>query len=231
MPSRPAGERAVADARLAAVIDDHPHGRMALEQPGEIVEMDGKAQRVKGQIEVDDGVERPPDFRPQHPVDIGDVLDQRSNALQPWMGRQPLQLAPSGGIVEIDPADDASDERRRVGHAEQIVRLVRRRRRLDRDRGLNPGHRQERREVRRQIVAAEAGIARRNPAVVAARKPPEMLMAVDDHDDTPDRFITNETYVLGVSQVGTTVPDLLLPGRAGSGHSGRMTPFFRMILP
>ena len=56
-----------------------------------------------------------------------------------------------GGIGQVDPADDAADERRRGGECEELGRLVLAGARLDEDRGVDA----RRRELRREVVGPE----------------------------------------------------------------------------
>jgi hypothetical protein len=73
--------------------------------------------------------------------------------------------------------------------------------RLDDDRRIDIGGRKQRAEIRRAEVAVDRADRRRQPAVIAARHAPEMLMRVD------------------ARRHRTTFP------------SAPMTPFVRMMLP
>src|SRR5581483_342121 len=77
---------------------------------------------------------------------------------------------------QVDPADDAEDERR--VEREQLARLVERVARLDDDRAVDAVAAQQRLEVLRAVAAAEVV---RQPRIVSGLGIPEVLVRVDDH--------------------------------------------------
>jgi hypothetical protein len=100
------------DVGLGAVIDHDPELGIEWQELPQRRQMRRLHQGIEGEPQMLQPGDGGPDRRAQHPFRIGDVLDHRAEALQLWMSGEPVDLGGGDGGFEIDPADDAFDERR-----------------------------------------------------------------------------------------------------------------------
>src|SRR5207245_487844 len=84
-------------------------------------------------------------------------------------------------IGEIDPADNAPDERRCGRHREELPRLLDARAGLDEDRRLDPVRREQWLEILRPEPATDRREIVGQPRVLGRGRVPEVVMGVDDH--------------------------------------------------
>ena len=181
-------ERAVADARLRAVVDDDAQVRMPLEHAREPRQVPRQHQRIEDEAVRDHRVERRAKRR---------TSSQSSSASSCTIGRSPTSLASSasardavrahrGAANGAQPTTPATNGVA-AGELEQEARLGDRRRRLDENRGVDAVAREDGREIGGPEIAVDRAERGREPTVVAARDPPEVLVRVDRSACGPDR--------------------------------------------
>ncbi len=110
---------------------------------------------------------------------------------------------------EIRPADDAGDDGTTGREGEEVSRLRLGRGRLDQDRRLDAVTGQDRREVGHREVPVDRREVRRQPAVIAARDLPEMVVGVDPHRQR------------GTGAVGSSSPSALRSAHKAGGRRVR----------
>ena len=105
------------------------------------------------------------------------------DAEQPAVRRQLLELHVDLRRLQVDPADDAGDERMQVGEREQPARFVECLQRLDGDAPLEAGAAHLALQVRRGEILLQGLHRVVYPAVLDGIVLPEVLMRVDSHAD------------------------------------------------
>ena len=197
----------VPDARLHAVVDHDPKVRIALEDGEEVVEVRRKAQRVEGEVDVDDGLVGPLHVAPQHPVDVRDVLDQWPHTGELRVAGQPLELAAVPGVLEVHPSDDRQGRVARVREPQHVLGLVDALRGLDDDGPVDSALLEARFEVGRPVAAVQDRVVLGHPVVVAAPGLPIVLVRIDPH------VVVSMLHAVGVREAR---PDAIRSGRRGA---------------
>ena len=184
---RPAAEVARRDARLRAVVDHDCKAGWRSSTRASRGRCRGSTSASNTRLQRDHRLERRRERRPREPVVVGDVLHHRAQADEAGFPREPRDRLGRIRGIEVDPADDARDERRRARKVEQEPRLGDRRRGLHEDGSRDAVAREDRGEVLRAEIAVDRRERRREPAVVAAVEAPEVLVGVDCGGGAPPR--------------------------------------------
>ena len=140
--------------------------------------MSRKSETIERQIQIDQRVIRPLYVVAQHPVVVGQILDHRAHTGELGMIREPFQGFQSALVFKVYPANDLRHRRRGVRNSKQILGLVNGWCRLNQNRLGNVRFGHCRGKVIRRVCARQNSIIRRHPAVVSARRVPEMMMCV-----------------------------------------------------
>ena len=110
------------------------------------------------------------------------ALHDVSDAHELRVRRERREIGVDRRRLQIDPADDADDERVRVGEGEEPARFLERLPRLHRDARVDAGRGHLAQGVRWQKVAHERRHRAVDPAVLDGVVSPEVLVGVDaDH--------------------------------------------------
>ena len=175
----PLPDAALADARLGAMVDDDRQFRMPIEHARKPRQMPRQHQRIEDQAMRDHCVERRANRRTDQPVVVGFVLHHRPQADEGPIDGKRADPVRCVGRVERRPADDACDERRRRGKLEQPPRFGNGRRSLHENRGVDGVACENGRKIGGPEIAVDRAELGREPSVVAASDPPEVLVRVD----------------------------------------------------
>ena len=179
---------AIGDVGLAAMIDDRAQIRIAQQQRERRFQMRRADQHVERKIAFDDRAERrdraaaaAPSSRPGCPATSGGCFATADRA----PGR--CSTSRRVGRRHVDPADHAFDQSAaRVRLREQPARFGHGLRRLYEHTAGDAVGLRERAIVLNEEIAIDRGQcgirARVEPIVVAARRPPQMMVSIDDHD-------------------------------------------------
>ena len=170
-----------ADRRLRAMIDHDRQRRKGAGDGGDAIDLMRPDERIEDEAICRQRVEPRTGRGAVDPRGIEHILQHRPHAHQLWpigeRGDPPQRM----GRREVGPADDAADPVVPVGDVQQIGGLGLGRRRLHEDRRVDPGAVHQRAQIARAEVAIEMCIVGAEPAIVAPRGRPEMLMRVDPH--------------------------------------------------
>lgn len=130
--------------------------------------------------------ERMPNPGREHPIRIGDVVDHRAQAHE-------KRVAGKGGDarrrlirIAIDPAHHPRDMRGLARDLQHETRLGLGRRGLHEDGAVDACPFQQGRKIIGPEIAVDRRQSRGQPAIIAAREAPVMLVAVDPHGPAPD---------------------------------------------
>ena len=178
--ARPGRDLAVADARLRAMVDDDRAGPGAVRARARVAAgaAAAPARRRRGRAR---SSRRRPGAAPAR-------SSQSSSASSCTIGRRPTSRGSAASAAMTSGASGASNGAQpttpatngvRAASVEQPARFGDRRRRLHEDRRVDAVAREDRREIGRAEVAVDRRERRREPAVVAALDPPEVLVRVD----------------------------------------------------
>lgn len=165
------------------MVDHDAELGLPLKQFHEVGEMWWFDECIEDQASSNHGIESGSKARLQHPVHIRYILDHRPQAPKPGIGRQPENNVWGLTSLHIDPTDNPGNEVSLRGHGEQKLGFRRCRRRLHHYGPVHTGLPQERRKIGGCEIAIDCTEIRRQPAVIAAVEPPEMLMCVDSSHD------------------------------------------------
>ncbi len=172
---------ALGDRRLGAVIHDHRQVRMAIQHRQQCRQLRGPHERVEAQPQPGQGRQRAADLGAQDPRRVGQVLQHRPHALQQRVARQSRQRGNGLGGAQVGPAHDTFDDAAAVPRdIEQIPRLGDGGGRLHEHRRRDVRLLAQRLHVGQRKVAVDRRQRRREPAVVAARERPHVVMGVDE---------------------------------------------------
>ena len=161
------------------MVDDDRQFRMPIEHAREPRQVPRQHQRIEDEVMRDHRVERRAKRGTHQPVVVGFVLHHRSQADERPVDGERADPVRRIRRVERRPADDTRDERRRRGKLEQPPRFGNGRRGLHEDRRVDGATREDGREIGGPEIAVDRAELRREPSVIAAIDPPEMLVRVD----------------------------------------------------
>ena len=82
--------------------------------------MNRKAQRVKSEIEIDEGLKAPLHIWPVHPVSVCDVLDHGPHAREFFVSGKTLEMSQVFRFFKINPAHNLGHKIRGVRKTQQI---------------------------------------------------------------------------------------------------------------
>jgi len=168
----------LADTWLRAVIDNDRKTGMPVEDPGEPCEMPRQYERIEDEAMSNERVECGAQRGAKQPVVVGLVLHHRPKSDEQRVLGERRDLGRCINAGERCPADDARDERSRRRQGEEETGLGDGRRGLHEDRSVDTPPGDDWRKISRQEVAVDRAQTWREPAVVAALDPPEVLVRI-----------------------------------------------------
>ena len=177
---RPGLPHPAGDVGLGAVIDDHGEFRMPVQHGQQCGQLPGAHQRIEAQAQPRQRRQRAADVGAQDPRRVRQVLQHGTNRLQQRIAREARQRRNRVGGGQVHPAHDALDHAVAVlGYLEQELGLGHGRRGLHEYRGGDPGRVAQRREIRKREIAINFLVIGREPAVIAPRQRPHVVVRID----------------------------------------------------
>ena len=170
------------DLRLAQMIKHKRLFRHETRQFDSGRQLVGKDEQVVGEAKLVQRPEAANKVVTQQKPRIGLVLNNMPYPDEFWGGGKSCQVLGDCGTPQVDPADDALDERIGRSKLEQPVIFCERLASLHGDRASNPERPGHCLEIGREIIPSQPLHARADPRILSLRIAPEMLMGVNGHD-------------------------------------------------
>ena len=177
--ARPPVDRAPADVRLRQMIQHEALPREPRRELAGNAQMATIYEDVVREVELFEARKAGDERRAHEKAVVGLGLRDMTDANELRMPRHGLEIRTHADRLQIDPADDARDERMRVGEREQPARLLGGLPRLHGDARREAGALNRGREILGQKIAAQCRHRVIDPSVLRGVVAPEVLVRVD----------------------------------------------------